>query len=598
MDEILSYIRQNLARGIRLSEIRKTLLQAGWPKEQVLDAISKSSPLTIRTPPQKDIRPHPPPQPIKKPTKKITISNKQLMIYGGAVLGVIIVGFLIFTFLNRAVCGNGEVEKGETRDNCCEDTGCLGDQQCEQNSCIDAECGECQYLKNNKCVDYDCCDDDACGTTQECTENKCTKVECTACEYAENHQCNTALCCLDSGCDDSLNSTTDKCQNPGKSTAQCTNTQETQAQCTLNSECNDNDDSTSDRCAGIPKKCRNTVITSCSSGDNYCPTGCTPDKDSDCQEFKLCTNWACFINASTSCNPSGFTAGSEVEFFGMIITGRSQYEIRGLENNKCTFYLKTIETELEYTEEMLELMLNTTNQTEIDARLEELNEMQDQAEGLHGICLIPPDDLTDILKRWEVGNYSGGIRCDSNGNCNQTGDLNSDDCTGPMFGNRETYSGDLRLKINIENTLEQYIPFNSTFQIDFTDPINGVLVFELEGELVGDGLFRPRSSSPPLKYEFEPIMDIEGNEVNSKCFEKNGTYTITIEYYPCEEIEKEIECLLFHQDDRTIYDFNPSATNQKEIEVTPGSLYYNITKGCSNNESCFFDRFRKRGCII
>ncbi len=62
--------------------------------------------------------------------------------------------------------------------------------------------------------------------------------------------------------------------------------------CQSNADCNDKRVDTKDECAGTPKRCTNTKITGCISGDGYCPSGCNALSDTDCAnlpaEAKAC----------------------------------------------------------------------------------------------------------------------------------------------------------------------------------------------------------------------------------------------------------------------------------------------------------------------
>ncbi len=57
--------------------------------------------------------------------------------------------------------------------------------------------------------------------------------------------------------------------------------------CSTAADCNDNDASTTDACdtGSCPAVCTNTLITTCTNGDNYCPSGCTLSNDSDCVDM-------------------------------------------------------------------------------------------------------------------------------------------------------------------------------------------------------------------------------------------------------------------------------------------------------------------------
>ena len=121
----------------------------------------------------------------------------------------------------KAICGNGITEKGETYRTCCEDTGCLGEQTCQNNKCIEPECGECEYLENHQCLKYRCCGDGDCIGGQRCVNHGCVEPTCGECQYLEGHQCIDYTCCKDIDCNDNNPNTEDICVNPGTNKAKC-----------------------------------------------------------------------------------------------------------------------------------------------------------------------------------------------------------------------------------------------------------------------------------------------------------------------------------------------------------------------------------------
>ncbi len=56
--------------------------------------------------------------------------------------------------------------------------------------------------------------------------------------------------------------------------------------CSVDTDCDDADVSTADTClvTSCPAVCDNTPITTCTSGDSYCPTGCDFSTDTDCAD--------------------------------------------------------------------------------------------------------------------------------------------------------------------------------------------------------------------------------------------------------------------------------------------------------------------------
>lgn len=120
-----------------------------------------------------------------------------------------------------------------------------------------------------------CTDANSCGTTDDkpSTSQSCT-VTCT-----EDWDCDDWSSCVD-------NKQTRSCtdQNDCDTTDDKPSTRRDCAMCETNSECDDGKVSTKDRCSGSPKKCSNTVITDCFSGDDYCPSGCSSQGDDDCDQ--------------------------------------------------------------------------------------------------------------------------------------------------------------------------------------------------------------------------------------------------------------------------------------------------------------------------
>ena len=98
---------------------------------------------------------------------------------------IIILVILISGCSKKPVCGNGIVEEGETIQNCCEDMGCLGEQNCEDNRCIEPVCSKCQYLEEHICISYACCTNLDCDDSNEETEDICVdaKTRSAECEY-------------------------------------------------------------------------------------------------------------------------------------------------------------------------------------------------------------------------------------------------------------------------------------------------------------------------------------------------------------------------------------------------------------------------------
>jgi hypothetical protein len=102
----------------------------------------------------------------------------------------------------------------------------------------------------------------------------------------------------------------------------------------------------------------------------------------------------CFITASQNCQPANITHTITINIFGVEQTTTSYYEIKGLEAGKCIFYLRTEKIDLTFPPE--------TPQDIVDQE----KEIYKKLEGRDGTCKFNTNDLTAMLNRWKVGNFS------------------------------------------------------------------------------------------------------------------------------------------------------------------------------------------------
>lgn len=209
--------------------------------------------------------------------------------YAGKVIAVLVIilivggiSYGVYSFINRPVCGNGEVEEGEDSQSCCADAGCIGDQVCTPEGCEDPICGECEYLENHRCIRHECCRDSDCVEGEKCELNECVAIECGECEYLEGRFCKPYECCEDTDCDDGRDDTIDRCEDSGTLNSSCA--YESENPCETDADCDDGDEATKDVCEGVPKSCTNTVVVDCISEDGLCPEGCSYGMDTDCEE--------------------------------------------------------------------------------------------------------------------------------------------------------------------------------------------------------------------------------------------------------------------------------------------------------------------------
>jgi len=114
-----------------------------------------------------------------------------------------------------------------------------------------------------------------CSSIQECDDNNsCTIDECDG----DPLRCRRKLilwCRNDDGCCPESRCTEESDNDCGKAIL---------TECINDSDCDDNNATTIDVCDNTTKKCNNTKITECISGDNYCPGNCSFTLDMDCNE--------------------------------------------------------------------------------------------------------------------------------------------------------------------------------------------------------------------------------------------------------------------------------------------------------------------------
>jgi len=144
----------------------------------------------------------------------------------------------------------------------------------------------------------------------------------------------------------------------------------------------------------------------------------------DCNE-----DFDCFIDASENCNPAKLKQTLTLNLFGVEQTTSKTYKILGTESNKCIFFLRTDSIDLNFPEDA------EISEEEID----EQKEMYDALEDREGTCKFEIKDLTEMLKRWKVGNFSSGevscsFKSDGKTECTtKGGDFGVAECQGTYF---------------------------------------------------------------------------------------------------------------------------------------------------------------------
>lgn len=114
-------------------------------------------------------------------------------------------------------------------------------------------------------------------------------------------------------------------------------------------------------------------------------------------------------NVSENCTNSNILCNTTFDLFGIgafteIII---YYELQGMENDKCLFYSRNENYTFFYSEEFIQNALDSgVTQEEINEQLQITNQQYESLESLEGVCKYPVQDLVDMLRGWEQGNFS------------------------------------------------------------------------------------------------------------------------------------------------------------------------------------------------
>ncbi len=120
-----------------------------------------------------------------------------------------------------------------------------------------------------------------------------------------------------------------------------------------------------------------------------------------------CENWGCFINASEDCSPSNFTDTSSFVLIGANVTTTTFYRINGPINGECNFTSLTKEQHIEYTDDLIQSLLDQNyTMEEIEDLEANANEQSDSLEGTFTYCKVGEDKLNQALINWSQGNLS------------------------------------------------------------------------------------------------------------------------------------------------------------------------------------------------
>jgi hypothetical protein len=133
------------------------------------------------------------------------------------------------------------------------------------------------------------------------------------------------------------------------------------------------------------------------------------------------TDMDCFIAAAENCEEATMARTASINLFGIITTATNHMEISENSAGDCVYFQRTDENVVEFSEELVESMLEANNtQEEIDEQLAESNEMAQMTVGYEMTCTIEPGELVTILTAWSQG--SGSTNDFANADCVDNGD--------------------------------------------------------------------------------------------------------------------------------------------------------------------------------
>lgn len=117
-------------------------------------------------------------------------------------------------------------------------------------------------------------------------------------------------------------------------------------------------------------------------------------------------NFDCFIEASKSCNQAKMTYITEVSAAGLIQSINLFLEIKGVEEDKCIFYMKIEKNDLKFSDETIQQMLaGGATQEQIQEQEQEMSKQADLYERRDVLCKFNTNDLTSMLNRWKTGDF-------------------------------------------------------------------------------------------------------------------------------------------------------------------------------------------------
>lgn len=186
-------------------------------------------------------------------------------------------------------------------------------------------------------------------------------------------------------------------------------------ECDDYADCHDNNPATKDICTNY--KCSHTPVTQCINNDFYCPASCTATNDNDCGGSKCSTGIIdcgaassvndCYINAARNCCPAKLVSSAEIDLFGMLVSSKTNREIKGIENERCVEYGYIVDSHVDLTDAARqEALANGTTEEELDQGMAETNQMTQKQIGTDSTCRYPLEYFISNLEEEKSGNFT------------------------------------------------------------------------------------------------------------------------------------------------------------------------------------------------
>lgn len=162
-------------------------------------------------------------------------------------------------------------------------------------------------------------------------------------------------------------------------------------------------------------------------------------KEKQGSEIIACANWDCFISALSDCSLANFTNAETINVFGIDTTTITYYELKGIQEDKCNFYLRIAGNEVSYSNELIQQLLDGgLTQEEINQQEELSGEQITSLIGRDGTCEVDLDVITNYFSKLKEGTLLVDVSCDTELGgetiCTYSGDTEFfNECEGDYF---------------------------------------------------------------------------------------------------------------------------------------------------------------------